>query len=174
LVLLNISIDHFLEYLMPTPSSPAEATLIAALKETLGNVYVMYLRAHAAHWNVEGPLFASLHDFFGDIYQDVFSSVDMIAEGLRQHDVYAPFNLSQMMKLSTIADATFVFEGGAAPSPLIMDLYTVNEAVRVSLGKTQRAAEIAGDLGLANFFQDRLAMHQKWMWQLKAHLGLSK
>lgn len=159
---------------MPTQSSPAEATLIAALKEALGNVYVMYLRAHAAHWNVEGPLFASLHDFFGDIYTDVFGSADTIAEGLRQHDAYAPFNLSHIVKLSNIADATFLFEGGAAPSPLIQDLYTVNEAVRASLGKAQRAAEVAGDLGLANFFQDRLAMHQKWMWQLKAHMGLGK
>jgi len=156
------------------PSSPAEAALIAAMKELLGNVYVMYLRAHGAHWNIEGPLFASLHDFFGDIYEDVFGSADTIAEGIRQHGAYAPFNLAHLVKLSTIGDATITFEGGGAPSPLLQDLYDVNEAVRASLKKAYRAAEQAEDYGLSNFFQDRLAMHQKWMWQIKSHLGLGK
>lgn len=149
--------------------SPAETALIAALKELLGNIYVMYFRAHGAHWNVEGPLFVSLHEFFGELAADVYGSADVIAEAIRQHDAYAPFNLSHVVKLATIPDAVMTFENGGAPTALLQDLFNVNELMRGSLKKAFRAANQAEDDGLANFIQDRMAAHQKWMWQLRAH-----
>ena len=99
--------------------SPSEIVLSAALKELMANLYVMYLRAHGAHWNAEGMLFAPLHKYFGQLYEDVFESIDPIAEALRQHDVYAPYTLSHVAKLATIADAQLV---NGQPTPLLQDL----------------------------------------------------
>ena len=147
--------------------SPSESVLSAALKELMANLYVMYLRAHGAHWNVEGMLFAPLHKYFGQLYEDVFESIDPIAEALRQHDVYAPYTLSHVAKLATIADAQLV---NGQPTPLLQDLVGVNSQVQTSLAKAFRAAESAGDLGLANILQDRMAAHLKHAWQLRAHL----
>jgi DNA-binding ferritin-like protein len=64
--------------------------LVGALRELLGNVYGMYFRAHSAHWNVEGPFFGPLHDFFGELYEAVFDSADLVAEIMRFHRYYAP------------------------------------------------------------------------------------
>lgn len=146
-----------------------EIALIASLKELLGNIYVMYFRAHGAHWNIEGPLFVSLHEFFGNIADDVHESADVIAEAIRQHNAYAPYNLSHVTKLATIPDTMLSFEGGGASAILLEDLYHVNELLRESLRRAFQAATTAHDDGLANFIQDRMAAHQKWMWQLRAH-----
>lgn len=150
--------------------SPAENALAAALKEVIGNLYVMYIRAHGAHWNVEGPLFHSLHDYFSDLQSDVFGSIDFFAESLRQHEFYAPNNLSQVMSGATISDETF--KNGSAPA-LLQDLVAVNTQVMSSLSKVYRAAETANDLGLCNFAQDRLGAHLKHQWQLRAQLKIA-
>lgn len=147
--------------------SPAENALAVALKELIGNLYVMYIRAHGAHWNVEGPLFPMLHDYFGDLQSDVFGSIDTFAESLRQHEFYAPNNLSQIIAGATIADATFKT---GQPIPLMQDMVGVNAQVMTSLNKVYRAAESASDLGLSNTVQDRLAAHLKHSWQLRAYL----
>lgn len=143
--------------------------LSVALKELIGNSYVMYLRAHGAHWNVEGPLFSSLHDFFGKIADDVFDPIDIFAESLRQHEFYAPYTLSHVMKLSTIPDMMLP---GGQPTPLLQDLIGVNGVVMESLAKVKAAAERVSpvDDGLVNHIEERRAAHLKWDWQLKAHL----
>lgn len=147
--------------------SPSENALAVALKELIGNLYVMYIRAHGAHWNVEGPLFPMLHDYFGDLQSDVFGSIDTFAEALRQHEFYAPNNLSQVIAGATIADASFKT---GQPTPIMQDMVGVNMQVMTSLNKVYRAAETASDLGLSNFVQDRLAAHLKHSWQLRAYL----
>jgi starvation-inducible DNA-binding protein len=144
-----------------------EAALVASLKELLGNTFVLYLRAHGAHWNVEGSLFPSLHDYFGDFAEDVYSSIDVIAESLRQHYTYAPSTLSHLANLATIPDAQLNFESGALGHVLLSDLRDTNTALRMSLDKAYRLADQAGDLGLANFLQDRMAAHLKHDWQLR-------
>jgi starvation-inducible DNA-binding protein len=46
----------------------------------MSDVVRMYKMAHLSHWNVTGPNFASMHEFFGDLYTDVYESIDPIAE----------------------------------------------------------------------------------------------
>jgi starvation-inducible DNA-binding protein len=50
--------------------------LIEQMKVVLADSFVMYTKAHGYHWNVEGTLFPMLHDFFGDIYAEVYGSID--------------------------------------------------------------------------------------------------
>lgn len=142
--------------------------LAASLPELLGNAYVMYLRAHGAHWNVEGPLFPQLHDFFGKMADDVFDSVDHVAESMRQHKMFAPNSLPSVVKFATVPTESPVKDG--SPEPLVKDLLSVNLKVMDSLKQVGRDAEAVGDLGLSNFTQDRLAAHLKADWQMNAFL----
>ena len=65
--------------------------LVDSLKKLQANAFQMYAQAHGYHWNVEGMLFKELHAFFLEIYEDVFDSIDPIAENLRKLDSTAPF-----------------------------------------------------------------------------------
>lgn len=146
-----------------------DMALAVALKELIGNSYVMYLRAHGAHWNVEGPLFHSLHDFFGKIAEDVYDPIDIFAESLRQHEFYAPYTFSHIVKVSTIPDVVLA---PGQPIPMLQDLVMVNGIVMTSLAKVKYHAERVSpvDDGLVNHIEERRAAHLKWDWQLKAHL----
>ena len=134
------------------------------LKTFLADSVTMYFVAHGYHWNVEGPDFSQYHSLFADIYEDVYSSIDPIAEDLRKLDEYAPFTLSKFIDLRTVESVE------VAPNPKAMAkaLLKVNEGVLVIIGKAFASAVKANEQGIANFLAEREDMHKKWQWQLTA------
>ena len=129
------------------------------LTEALAQTFALYFKAHAAHWNVEGPLFSELHSLFASIYADAFGAVDDIAERIRTLDEYAPRALSEMA------------DGGPVPNEamaMVADLQAMNETARNAVQAAYEQAENAGNAGLSNFLQVRLDKHARWDWMLKA------
>lgn len=138
---------------------------VGILRELLGNVYGMYFRAHSAHWNVEGPLFGPLHEFFGELYQDTFNSADLIAEAIRFHRYYTPDSIQAIAELSKV-NAIPLKSGN--PKLLLDDLYQANTLVLETLHRAKDAAAEAGDTGMENKMQDRIFEHDKWAWKLRS------
>ena len=144
-----------------------EKTLILTLRDLMADLYALYFQAHAAHWNVEGPFFGPLHDFFGHLYEDVFASIDLVAEGIRFHHAYAPISLGKLLENKSVEDLA-VKNGNA--QDLLRSLATANELVGISVRRAFRAANDAKDDGLANKLQDQMFVHDKYAWQLRSHL----
>ena len=76
--------------------------LIQKAKECLADTFVMYMKAHAYHWNVVGSNFPQYHEFLGSLYEELHNAVDPLAEQIRTLDSFAPFSLSRMIELSSI------------------------------------------------------------------------
>lgn len=138
--------------------------LIEKMKVVLASTFAFYLKAHNYHWNVEGINFPQYHSFFGDLYQEVYGSVDKIAEEIRALDAYAPGSLKRFSELSTIMDET------STPSAIIMcqRLAKDNQTLLLDLENAYHEAERSKQLGLANFLQDRIDAHKKHGWMLNA------
>lgn len=133
-----------------------------ALKVALANSFAFYLKAHNFHWNVEGPDFVQYHDFLGKLYAEVWAAVDAIAEHIRTLDMYAPGSFQRFSELSTVADQLMVPRAELMFEELLSD----NQKVIDSL---EAAYNLAGDhLGLQNFLQDRIDIHEKHGWQIRA------
>lgn len=137
-----------------------------SLQKTLADVFTMYFKAHTFHWNVEGPDFKQYHDLLGDIYEEVYGSVDLLAEHIRQIDAYTPTSLKQLLSLTVVSEEETVMPA----LQMIKSLMDTNSMVLASLMLSYRDADNASELGLANFLQDRIAAHQKHAWMLKATL----
>jgi starvation-inducible DNA-binding protein len=141
--------------------------LIASLKVALGNTFTMYFKAHSYHWNVEGMFFSQFHDFFGDIYEDVYGAVDPLAEELRKLDAYAPISLMEIYGYKTI------MEDSSKPdtaTEMVINLLTANTEVLNCLTPLFDVATAEKQQGLANFIADRMDAHKKFEWQLQATL----
>lgn len=138
--------------------------LINAMKVALADTFAFYLKAHNFHWNVTGPNFAQYHEFLGDLWQEVFTGVDLIAEGIRTLDAFSPGSFSRFKELSTIEDETKVPDALAMLSKLSDD----NEKVLQSLNKAYEVAESAKKYGISNFLQDRITAHEKHGWMLRS------
>lgn len=140
--------------------------LMDAMKRYHATNFSFYLKLHFFHWNVEGMFFSQLHDFFGDLYNEVWTAQDDIAEHIRTIKGYAPGSLQRMKDLSLIDDQIDV----PAAQQMIVIAMEDNEKVIQTITEAYKSAEAANELGLANFLQDRLDIHKKHEWMLRATL----
>lgn len=142
-----------------------DSKLVTSLKKVLANTFVMYLMAHNFHWNVEGSEFSQHHDFFGNLYTELFGAIDQIAEHVRALDAYAPGTLMRLKELSNINETETILDA----KNMYQNLLNANQKVIDSLKETYT---LAGDteVGLSNFVQDRIDIHQKHGWMLRASI----
>ena len=137
-----------------------------ALKQAFANSFAFYLKAHYFHWNVEGMLFSQFHDFFGNIYQEVYASIDPFAENIRKIDSYAPGSFSRLSQLAEINDEERIPPAKNMLEILLQD----NDIVLESIKTAYDAAESVGAVGLGDFLAGRQDAHLKHGWMLRATL----
>lgn len=138
-----------------------------ALAENLGNAVVLYFKAHGHHWNVVGNDFSQFHDFFEEIYEDIYSSFDPLAENMRKLNAFAPYKLVEFAQLASVKDANV----GTNAMSMCKDLYDSNEIMIRSLDNCFAIANEVNEQGIADFIAGRIDMHKKWRWQLNAFLS---
>ena len=141
--------------------------LVNAMKQCLGNTFVMYFKTHGFHWNVEGPLFTQYHEFFGDIYADVYTTIDTISEWLRKFDVVAPYTLQDFIASQTYGDVQLDSNSPIAMSRQLLDM---NSNMISDIKIMFDVATLQKEQGLANFLADRQDKHEFWGWWLKSSL----
>ena len=134
-------------------------------KIVLADTFSLYFKTHSFHWNVEGSDFVQLHQFFGDLYEELHDSVDVIAEQVRALDEYAPSSLKTIMDLSTIEQC-----GSEKMTPILMlnTLIADNDTMIESLNKLFKTASANNKQGLADYAASRIDVHNKHRWMLKA------
>lgn len=145
----------------------ASQELVEKSKVLLAETFVMYMKAHSYHWNVIGSDFPQLHDFFGDLYEELHSAIDDIAETIRTYDAFAPGTLYRMQELSTIKEDEKI---PVAPK-MVENLLAANESLLKTLTEVYEMAEAEKEFPSSNFYQDRLTAHAKHNWMLKALAG---
>ena len=148
--------------------SGGENPLEAALLQTFSDVFVMYYRTHAFHWNVKGPEFSQFHDFFATIYEDVYGSIDPLAENIRKITCDVPLMLGDLCSMTrvNVSDVT-----SSNPMDMTASLRDANEVVMSSLNVVFSVAVAVNEQGIADFIAGRLDAHKKWAWQLSTTLG---
>jgi starvation-inducible DNA-binding protein len=138
--------------------------LIDALTKVMADTFAMYYKAHSSHWNIEGPNFPQYHEFLQDLYNELWASVDDIAEKIRQLGGYAPASLAELMSHTMVTENT----GTYSDHEYLTRLLDANNLVLASLLMAYKEAEAATEIGVSNFIQDRVMAHQKHGWMLKA------
>lgn len=151
-----------------TSTSNSRAEVAEKLKVVLASSYTLMLKTQNYHWNVTGPTFTSLHDLFGQQYEEMFAANDEIAERIRALGQVSPGSLAAFARLSEIADAP------ADPPPhaqMIADLLKDNETMSRLASDLRAFADDAGDTATGDMMNGRIDAHDKAGWMLRAHLG---
>lgn len=138
--------------------------LVDGLRVLLASNFVLYLKTHAAHWNVKGMFFHELHKMFGEQYQDLWENVDEIAERIRQLDADVTLTPQDQMSLSVIEPAQNIQDATGYVRTLMND----HNRMIVLLNKVFKIAEADDNQAVMNYLADRLDAHSKMRWFLKA------
>jgi starvation-inducible DNA-binding protein len=140
------------------------SALSNSLKTLLADTVTMYFVAQGFHWNVEGPDFSQYHSLFKEVYEDVYSAIDPLAEDVRKLGEYAPFTLSKFIDLRTVEPKDVKPE----PKAMTKELIRINDALIESISKALKEATKADEQGILNFLAERDDAHKMWRWQLSA------
>ena len=137
------------------------------MKTLLATEYTFAIKSQYFHWNVEGPDFAQLHEFFGELYEEVNdNSIDRCAEFIRTLDEYTPGSFERFAELSVIQGQTKVPRARL----MIEELLGNNTQVIDVLNQCFAEAEQENQQGIANFIAERLDAHGKHGWMLRSFL----
>jgi starvation-inducible DNA-binding protein len=137
-----------------------------ALKIAFASEFSFYLKAHYFHWNVEGVNFQQYHELFGDIYEEVYESIDEFAENIRKARAYTPGSLTRFSMLSAIDDETSVPDSRTMCEELLADSDRMADLFKLTFQLSEQAEEY----GLSDFLASRQDAHRKHSWMLRASL----
>ena len=145
----------------------ARTAIAGGLSHLLADTYTLYLKTHNFHWNVTGPQFNSLHLMFEGQYGELAVAVDLIAERIRALGEPAPGSYSAFSRLSSIKEADGV--------PSAKEMLRILAEDQLAVVRTARAvfplADDAHDEPTCDLLTQRMQVHEKTAWMLRANLG---
>jgi starvation-inducible DNA-binding protein len=136
------------------------------LSRVLADTYSLYLKTHNFHWNVEGPMFNTLHLMFMDQYTELWNALDAIAERIRSLGFPAPGTGKEFSKLTSIEET----DGVPEALDMVRLLVAGHEAVARTARQAFPAAEKASDESTCDLLTQRLQIHEKTAWMLRSLL----
>jgi starvation-inducible DNA-binding protein len=142
------------------------AKVADGLARVLADTFSLYLKTHGYHWNVEGPMFNTLHLMFQEQYTELWNALDAIAERIRSLGHLAPGSYKAFAKLASIEDSDDVPEALA----MVRELVKGHEAVARTVREVFPVAEKAGDEATVDLLTQRLQVHEKTAWMLRSLL----
>ena len=145
----------------------ARKKIVETLNMRLSDEYVLYTKTRKYHWNVIGPRFHQLHEFFKEQYEILDEMIDEIAERARQLGGKSLGTLDEFARNSSINE-----EPGQNPNAqtMISNLLNDHETVIKTLRKNADEAEELEDMVTNDFFLEAAQKHEKMAWMLRAHL----
>jgi starvation-inducible DNA-binding protein len=147
-------------------SSKDSAAIAKGLSRLLADTYVVYLKTHNFHWNVEGPMFQTLHQMFMDQYTEAWNAIDLVAERIRSLGHYAPGTYREYLELARVKETPGVPKAGQMVKLLIEG----QEAVVKTARELLPIAEKADDQPTLDLLTQRMQVHEKNAWMLRSLL----
>jgi starvation-inducible DNA-binding protein len=141
-------------------------SIAEGLKALLADSYTLYLQTHNFHWNVTGPQFRELHLMFEEHYTELALAVDEIAERIRTLGVIAPGTYKAFAKLSSIKEVDDIPEA----KEMVKILTRGHEQVVKTCREVLKVAQEANDESSVALISDRMRIHEKTAWMLRATL----
>ncbi len=136
------------------------------LKQLLSNSYVLYVKTQNFHWNVTGPRFQQLHEFFQAQYTELADAIDEIAEQIRILKGRPPSSMSEFLQIATLQESNESLDENGMLNALLID----HDKMIIEITHFIESAQKAGDEGTADLFIQRLRVHDKTSWMIRSHL----
>ena len=140
--------------------------IAGVLSRLLADDFILYLKTHAFHWNVTGPMFNALHAMFMTQYNELWLALDEIAERIRALGEPAPGSAQQYAGLASIAEESGVPDWKGMVAQLVAGHETCARTARELFD----VADEANDQPTADLATTRMQAHEKTAWMLRSLL----
>lgn len=137
------------------------------LRTILADLFVLYMKSYAVHWNYQGPKFFSVHKLTETHYQEMAVAIDEFAERIRAKKDEAPFSLAGILEAANLEELP---EDGGSSDRSVRDL--ANSHLEFSRKAKELVEEIEDeDPYTADMLTAQIGAHDKAAWMLKSLLA---
>lgn len=141
--------------------------LVKQLYTLQADTYLLLIKTHGFHWNVKGMNFKPLHLFFEELYTEHFAAVDTIAEHIRTRGKPALASAQEFLEYSKLTAGT----SNLSAEAMLTELVRSHEEIVENLRNLSHAASEAEDHTSVDLANQRMEVHKKFLWMIKAHLA---
>jgi starvation-inducible DNA-binding protein len=134
------------------------------LNNILADLFVLNTKTKNFHWNIKGPRFIMLHEFFGDHYEAMDEFIDMLAEQIRILNERPIGTLSDFLKHSDIKETTKVLNEDEMLKELLKDHKHMVKSLKELISK------LDSEPGAQDMLTELLRFHEKTVWMIESHL----
>ena len=139
--------------------------LAQKLNILLANYSVFYQNTRGFHWNIEGDTFFELHEKFEELYNDLVTKIDEVAERVLTLGYTPEHQFSKYVEVAEITESDKISDGKEAVEHIL-------EAFRVTLILQREILELsddAGDEGTNALMSDYISEQEKMVWMYSAY-----
>ncbi|MGG0409301.1 Dps family protein [Peribacillus simplex] len=144
----------------------AQNKLGTLVNKEIANFSVLYTKIHNYHWFVNGPHFFELHQKLEELYKEVTSNYDELAERLLAIGEKPVATLKEYLELTTIEEAT----GNENTEDMVQSVISDFEKLSEEFLEIIEVAE-EEDPVTADMLTGMKKSLNKHAWMLRAYLG---
>ncbi|MDX1520889.1 MAG: DNA starvation/stationary phase protection protein [Anaerolineae bacterium] len=142
--------------------------VIEVLNRVLADEHVLYTKLRNYHWNVVGPQFHALHEFFENQYDEVKLIGDEVAERARAHGGKAIGTLKEFSDWSRLEERPNDYPSAhKMVSNLVEDHETMVRNLRED---AKKCSEEYNDVGTEDLLVGLLQKHEQMAWMLRSFI----
>ncbi|MEJ0095210.1 MAG: DNA starvation/stationary phase protection protein [Methylocella sp.] len=151
---------------LDTPSDlggNATAAIAAELTKLVADSFALYIKTKNFHWHMSGPHFRDYHLMLDDQGEQIFNTIDPLAERARKLGQSTLRSVGQVAKLSRIKDndADFV-----SPAQMLDELVADNKAFTASLRHAHEIADSHNDSATTSVLEVYIDESERRTWFL--------
>ena len=143
------------------PSEVAEIT--TALRQLLGDVFVLYLKTKNFHWHMSGRHFRDFHLLLDEHADQIFTMTDDIAERARKIGGTTLRSISDISRHQRLQDNN---EESVAPLDMLAELAADNRRLTRFLRATHEICDRNNDVATASLIENWIDQKERRTWFL--------
>lgn len=147
-------------------SEKVREQIAGLLFKVLSDDFVVYVKARNYHWNVVGPHFKELHEFFQKVYEQIFEEIDDVAERIRALGLKVPASMKNFLSETKLSETSEFLTDRQMLESLLADYESMIRDIREYVG----IASSNKDEATANFLAEILEKKEKTAWMIRATL----
>ncbi len=148
----------------PTDIAPESVEAIAhALNQLVADAFTLYIKIKNFHWHMSGQHFRDYHLMLDEHADQVFATIDPLAERVRKLGAITIRSVAEIGHLSSLKEENAEF---VTPSDMLRELMRDNKAVTAKMRKTHKLCDDAEDVATASLLEVYIDETERRTWFL--------
>lgn len=151
---------------LKTPSdltSKQTAAVAKAVNGLVADAYLLYVKTKNFHWHVAGPNFRDYHLMLDEQADQIFASIDPLAERVRKLGHKTLHSLAEILELTSLEENT---EEYVPPHDMLVELMNDNKAVAKAMRDAHKLCDDNDDVATASLLEVYIDETERRTWFL--------